>query len=250
MSSGTSQVLVAINGLGGLARLWERFAAALPRNIQLRVLDLPGHGALPPAGVYRYPALVEDVARRTSDLARFPLVGWSVGGAVAWLFAARYPDRTKSLILIEPAAPHQSRFRQAPPPEPVHTFTYSSALKAVEAMRSIDPTITVEDVEAMYRVNATGRWEPRFDPAFFPVLVEEARDHGEEYFFELEKIQVPTLIIFGEQSFIQPHERDEIASGLRRVRIETIRSAGHFVVHEQPGATAALVAAFLTGQRT
>jgi len=242
--------LVAINGLGGLARLWDGFAAALQGDFQLRVLDLPGHGEVPPAADYRYPALVEDVLHRTSDLDPFPLIGWSVGGAVAWLFAARYPDRVKTLILIEPAAPHQSRFRHAPPPEPVHPFTYSSALKAVEAMRSIDPAITVEDVEAIYRVNAAGRWEPRFDPAFFPVLVEEAREHGEEYFFELDKIRVPTLLIFGERSFIRSSEREEIASGLRSVRTETINSAGHFLVHEQPGPATALVTAFLKEQTT
>ena len=209
------------------------------------MLDLPGHGDLPAATDYRYPALVEDAVRRTRDLGPFPLIGWSVGAAVAWLFAARHPERVRLLILIEPAAPHQSRFRHGPVPDPVHPFTYAGASKAADALRGIDPTITLDDIEALYRINSAGRWEPRFDPACLPVLVEEARDHGEEYYFELENVRVPTLIIFGERTFLAPREREEIASGVRSARVETVSAAGHFLVHEKPRETAALAAGFI-----
>ena len=237
--------LVAVNGLGGLEYLWAGFGAALPRTTSLRVLDLPGHGDRPPADDYRYAALVADVAGRTADLDPFALVGWSVGAAVAWLFAARRPGRVTRLVLLDPAAPHQSRFRNGPLPEPVHAYTFESVASAVEALRGVDPTTTEEDVRAGYRKDPSGRWEPRFDPAIFPDLVADARDHGEEIYRELEQVRAPTLIVCGERSFIRAEQVAEIASALRDVRVETMPGAGHFMIRERPGEVARRVVDFL-----
>src|SRR5919204_808948 len=84
---GMRQTLVAVNGLGGLAYLWNGFERALPSQLGLRVVDLPGHGDEPAAADYSYGAVVEDVVRRSADLPPFSLVGWSVGAAVGWLLA-------------------------------------------------------------------------------------------------------------------------------------------------------------------
>lgn len=85
------RTIVAVNGLGGLEHLWDGFRAALPPAVQLRVLDLPGHGDRPPAEDYRYAALVGDVVQRTADLGPFPLLGWSVVAPSRgwWLRATR-----------------------------------------------------------------------------------------------------------------------------------------------------------------
>ena len=71
-------------------------------------LDLPGHGEAPPASDYHYGSLVAHVLKAVTGIEWFALLGHSVGAAVAWLFAARYPARVTRLILVEPAAPHQS----------------------------------------------------------------------------------------------------------------------------------------------
>ena len=172
--------VVAINGLGGLAYLWERLAAAMAPGYRLEVLDLAGHGDRPRVADYHYDALVEDVVERVASHRTFPLLGWSVGAAVAWLVAARHPDRVTHLVLIEPAAPHQSPFRFAPDPPASHEFTFASIDEAVQAIGAIYPTVTEIDVRRLYRQNAASRWEPRFDPAIFPALVEDAREQGEE----------------------------------------------------------------------
>jgi esterase len=240
--------LVAVNGLGGLEYLWEGFRAELPSTISLRVLDLPGHGDRPPAADYRYGALVTDVADRTADLDPFPLIGWSVGAAVAWLFAARHPGRATGLVLLDPAVPHQSRFQHGPTPEPVHPYTFASVAEAVEVLRGADPTATDADVRAGYRVNRSSRWEPRFDPAIFPALVEDARARGEEMYLELGGVRVPTLVLRGERSFLGPEQVAEIASALPDARVETVAGAGHFMVRERPAEVVRQVVAFLAGR--
>ncbi len=238
-------LLVAVNGLGGLTYLWDAFGAALAPAVTLRVLDLPGHGDRPPAADYRYDALVQDVAVRTAGLEPFPLAGWSVGAAVAWLFAARHPGRVTRLVLLDPAAPHRSRFRHGPIPEPVHPFTYESVEQAVGVLRGIDPTTTEADVVLGHRQNASGRWESRFDPAIFPALVKDAREHGEALTRELERVRIPTLVVRGERSFRPPEDLDEIVAALPGARVETVPGAGHFMVRERPEAVAGLVLDFL-----
>jgi len=237
--------IVAINGLGGLEYLWDPFRAALPASADLRVLDLPGHGDRRPAADYRYAALVEDALDRTADLEPFPLLGWSVGGAVAWLLAARCPERVTGLVLLDPAAPHQSPFKDRPTPAPEHAFTYASPAEARATMAGIDPTTTEEDVHRSHRQNARGRWEPRFDPAIFPALVLDARERGDAFRAELAGIRAPALIVWGERSFLPAHQRAEIAAETPGARETTLAGAGHFMVREQPERLAALVLDFL-----
>lgn len=237
--------LLAINGLGGLEFLWDGFRAAIAPKHDLVVLDLPGHGDRKPLPDYHYAALVEDVVQQVESRRAFPLLGWSVGATVAWLVAARHPRLVTHLVLIEPAAPHLDRFRNGPIPEPVHSFTYASVDKAMAALAAIDSSITPQDVDRLYRRNAIGRLEPRFDPAIFPALVEDARDRGEELGLELSAVRCPVLVIRGEKSFISEAMARDVSGLAPRSRYVTVKGAGHFIVKERPVETAAIVADFL-----
>jgi len=108
--------LLVVHGLGDRAAAWRRFAAAMPAGRDIVTFDLPGHGESPPANDSRYPALVEAVGRAAAGYDRFALLGHSVGGALAWLYAASHPERVTRLVLVEPAAPHRSRFLAGPTP--------------------------------------------------------------------------------------------------------------------------------------
>src|SRR5207247_9786808 len=150
-------------------------------EVASRAPDLPGHGEAPAARDYHYGSLVEHVLTAVRGVDRFALLGHSVGAAVAWLFAARYPARVTRLILVEPAAPHQSRFIHSPTPEPRHPFTYASPGDALLAMRAFDLSVTEQEIRRDYRQRTDGRWEPSFDPAVFPPLVEDAKARGQQF---------------------------------------------------------------------
>jgi pimeloyl-ACP methyl ester carboxylesterase len=71
-------------------------------------IDLRGHGrSRPPAdGDYSIEGMATDVGAVADHLglARFVLVGHSLGGAVSVAFAGRHPDRVAGLLLLDPAS--------------------------------------------------------------------------------------------------------------------------------------------------
>ena len=125
LSRDRPEPLLVVHGLGDRALAWRRFAAAMAPGREVVLFDLPGHGDAPPGADYRYPALVEAVGRAAEGYDRFALLGHSIGGAVAWLYAARHPERVMRLVLVEAAAPHRSRFIDGPSPPASHPYTYS-----------------------------------------------------------------------------------------------------------------------------
>jgi pimeloyl-ACP methyl ester carboxylesterase len=245
LSRDRPEPLLVVHGLGDRALAWRRFAAAMEPGREVVTFDLPGHGDAPPGADYRYPALVEAVGRAAEGYDRFALLGHSIGGAVAWVYAARHPERVTRLVLVEAAAPHRSRFIDCPSPAATHPYTYSSLAEAVEALSAFDPTATEEVVRENYRERPDGRWEPAFDAAIFPMLVDDQRENGRRYWEDLGGIRVPTLVVRAGASFGDAGQLEEIAAAIPGARLLTLDGVGHFLHRERPDQLAQAVGEFL-----
>jgi pimeloyl-ACP methyl ester carboxylesterase len=98
--------VIMLHGFGASLHTWEPWAAALADRYRVIRYDLPGFGLSPPDPRGDY-SLGRDIAvlgalMDALGLARATLIGNSMGGKVAWHFAARYPDRVEKLVLISP----------------------------------------------------------------------------------------------------------------------------------------------------
>jgi len=98
--------LVLIHGSNGSLYEWEGWARELGAQARLISVDLPGHGLTGawPRDEYTVEAYADfvEVLVDALNLDRFVLAGHSLGGAVAWTFAATRPDRVSQLILVDP----------------------------------------------------------------------------------------------------------------------------------------------------
>ncbi len=101
--------VLALHGWLDNAASFDRLAPLLS-DCYVVALDLPGHGLSDhrPAGTwYHYMDYLDDVGDVVNALgwSRFTLLGHSLGGAIASVFAAAFPERVECLLLIEALGP-------------------------------------------------------------------------------------------------------------------------------------------------
>ena len=99
--------LVLLHGYGGTYADWLLAAKYLTANFRVIIPDLPGWGAstrLPDAS-YGYAAQVDRLHGFVDALhpGEFALAGHSMGGAIAGLYAAKYPKDVAALVLVDSA---------------------------------------------------------------------------------------------------------------------------------------------------
>ena len=91
--------LVLLHGWGLNSLVWDALVPQLLPGCHLTLIELPGMGRSPlPAGDYDLDYLVRHLEPLLPHQAW--LVGWSLGGTLAWTLAARFPERVRGVINI------------------------------------------------------------------------------------------------------------------------------------------------------
>ena len=102
----TAPAVILLHGFGSSLQTWDEWARDLECDHRVLRYDLTGFGltGADPTGDYSdargiaiLVALMDQVG-----LARASIVGNSMGGRIAWTFAALHPERTDRLVLISP----------------------------------------------------------------------------------------------------------------------------------------------------
>ncbi|RMD01713.1 pimeloyl-[acyl-carrier protein] methyl ester esterase [Aquitalea palustris] len=97
-SRGRGPDVVMLHGWGLHGGVFDRVADVLAAHYCVHLVDLPGHGGSAPLARFDADAVADQLD------AHFPfpvqLLGWSLGGLIAQHWAARHPDKIKSLALV------------------------------------------------------------------------------------------------------------------------------------------------------
>ncbi|MDD4651857.1 MAG: alpha/beta hydrolase [Methanothrix sp.] len=96
-----------VHSLAGNSGHWSSQLDHLRKNRRAIAIDLRGHGRSDPArdGDYSIEAMANDIdsVARALGLARFVLVGHSMGGSVSIEYAGRHPEKVAGLLLADPS---------------------------------------------------------------------------------------------------------------------------------------------------
>jgi esterase len=100
---GDGPPLVMLHGFTGHAHTWDHTAQALSERYRVLALDQRGHGDTEWTTAYGSRPMVQDVQRFLDalHLDRVTLMGLSMGGNVAYLFAAAHPERVERLVILD-----------------------------------------------------------------------------------------------------------------------------------------------------
>ncbi|KAJ8257937.1 hypothetical protein GJAV_G00191340 [Gymnothorax javanicus] len=255
--------ILMLHGFSSNKDGWLSLVKFLPKHLHLLCLDIPGHGGTTrtstddysvPGQVRRIHQFVESVRLNKKP---FHLMGSSLGGSLAGVYAAFYPEHIFGLTLVCPGglrAPIQSRFEE-------HLLVLQKA--GVSTTCPLIPT-TPQEMEDMMQLCSHVRFRiPQqilqgmvdvrlphngfYRECFKKVIEEESRyclhDH-------MHKITAPVQVIWGKQDeVVDVSGTTVIAEVVPGCQVELLDNCGHSVVKERPKKTAKLIMDFIIAQQ-
>lgn len=190
------------------------------------------------------------------------ILGHSWGGLLAVLYASRYPERVRSLVLMSPIEPGQRYREETTRRQRAGRSSRDSAAIAElvdsKAFRSRNP----EAVNQLYRLSFRSTFADTGLASRLPVdfTARTARAAGTvpelllgplgdyDFWDRLERIQAPALVVHGSEDPIPSAMAREMSRRMPDARFELISAAGHFPFVEAPEALFSPVRRFLKGR--
>lgn len=234
-SGGAGEPLVFLHGAGtgsgfNFSRSWaEKFKVYLPYH--------PGFGESPDsAAIASIPDYVLHYLELLDHLRidKAYLVGLSLGGWIAATLATQNSQRLKKLVLVAPAGlrvpeyPTLDIFRLKPDELPAH-LAHDPAVLAPYVPDPHGPDFLDFLVNDYHDMSSFARlaWERPYDPQL-------AR--------WLHRINVPTLLVYGDKDRITPVEQSKMwAALIPGARTHIVQDAGHLVLDEKKEAARAVL---------
>jgi pimeloyl-ACP methyl ester carboxylesterase len=247
--------LLLIHGGRDHARSWDWVARELRRDYHVIAPDLRGHGdsAWAIGGMYSLSDFVLDLTQLADALELGPLhvIAHSLGGSVALQFAGVYPERVRRLVAIEGLGP---------PPEMLERWVgvpgwkrlqnwietmkglagrmprrYRSIEEAAQRMQEANAFLSKEQARHL-TIHGVARNEDRTFSWKFDNYVRAIGPHRldlEEIKALWGRIECPTLLVRGAESWASDPEEDGRIAAFRHARSVSIPGAGHWVHHDR-----------------
>ena len=209
--------MLCLHGFLDQAGSWMRVAEPLvAAGYRVLMYDHRGHGCsdhVGAGGYYHFPDYLTDLEAVADALAleRLSLVGHSMGGTVAGLFAGLRPERVERLVLVEGLGPpcvneagvvdqfvkHLDHLR-APPKHPTFATVEDAVVRLQRFTPSLDADLARYLAERSTRPVEGGvcwRWDP-LHRTRSPMAYDLQR-----HLSILRRIRAPTTLVFGADSW-------------------------------------------------
>lgn len=233
--------LVLIHGAGGDHLSWPSQIRRLS-GYRVYAPDLPGHGKSGGHGLQRIESYGEAVLSwiQVLGLPKMILAGHSMGGAIVLWLAIHYPELVQGLVLM-----------------------------STGARLPVNLSI-IEELATQYgfpsAVDKICRWS--FSPKIEPQLVENVKKQmlklrpsvlaGDfracdliDQSGELEKVQVPTMVLVGDEDKMTPvRYSEELRDGIKGSELKLVRGSGHMLPLEKPDQTKIYLREFIDRVRS
>lgn len=242
--------LIMLHGAGSSLHTWESCALSLSSAYRVVRYDLPGCGLTGPdvTGDYSEARGMQILLGLMNELSieRASLMGNSMGGRLAWRFAARHPERIEKLVLISPDGFERPGhgYGRAPVLPPFVKLTKYALPKALLrrqlALSYGDRRKLNEETVARYHdlIRSSG-----VRPSMISRAEQTVLDDPTPF---LKNIGAPTLIVWGELDALIPSSyAGRFLDALPNATLVTLPGLGHMPHEEDAGTLLEPVRAFL-----
>lgn len=244
--------LLLIHGFGSSLETWDAWARDLSARYRVVRLDLPGCGLSEPDPTRNYSdtrtlALVGGLMDRLG-IGTATLIGNSMGGRIAWRFAAAFPGRVSKLVLISPDGFASPGFEYGKPPRVpmllslMKYFLPRALMRQNLAAAYADPARLSEPVVERY-------YDLLLAPGNRGAMLDRMRQSVlEDPVPMLRRIEAPTLLLWGEQDRLIPYANAaDYLRALPHATLVSFPDLGHVPQEEAPAESLKPVEIFLAG---
>jgi esterase len=236
---GQGRPLLILHGLFGQSDNWNSLAKQFGEaGFEVYTIDLRNHGLSPHSDVWNYQVMSDDVYELITDLnlKEVALLGHSMGGKVAMLFAIQHPEVLSNLIVVDIApkyySPHHQEVLKA-----LNTVDFGIVKTRKETEGVLSRYITDEGTKQFLLKNIF--WKENEELAWrfnLKVITAQIENVGEITTSD-HTCSVPTLFIRGEKSnYVLDSDINQIQEIFPLLTLKTIAGAGHWVHAEKPSA--------------
>lgn len=234
---GHGRPLLIIHGFLGSSDNWKTFSGQYAaEGFEVHALDMRNHGRSFHDAVSTYDAMVADVNAycESRGMQDCDVIGHSMGGKIAMLFATRYPDKVEKLVVADISPKY---YRQ-------HHQDILEALNAVDfgvkpgraeveeiMKRHLTDSGTIQFLMKNLYWVTPGQLAFRFN---LPVLTDQIENVGQAL-PEDAVFDKPTLFLKGGNSnYIKDEDSQLIRKHFPKAVIAAIKDAGHWLHAEKP----------------
>jgi pimeloyl-ACP methyl ester carboxylesterase len=243
-------VVILLHGFGSSLDTWEPWAKILADRYRVIRFDLPGFGLTgpDPTGDYSDARSIQVLAGLMDALSveRATLIGNSLGGKLAWMFAAARPERVDKLVLISPdgfASPGFEYGKKPDVPVFVRLLPYilpASLVRASLAPAYGDKAALTDALVDRYRDLMLA---PGVRSAMIARMEQVALAPPEPL---LRRITAPTLLVWGAHDGMIPFSNaSDYLKSIPNSRLAELPTLGHVPMEEAPAESVQPVLAFL-----
>jgi esterase len=244
--------VVCVHGYTSSAQAFNAPARHFQDRLRLIAPDVRGHGesAWSPEGAYEYRDQVGDLAALVDalGLARFTLIGTSMGGIIAMAYAGEHPDRLQRLVINDIGPDAETGSQRITETVGSRPEEFATLDEAMAYRRQVSP-ITAARSEAdqrelalgVLRQRADGRWIWKMDPAYIRQRVERGAPRRPALWPVLQRLPCPTLVIWGTDSdVLSEAQARRMVDTLPKGQLVAVPGVGHAPTLMEPAALSAL----------
>jgi pimeloyl-ACP methyl ester carboxylesterase len=244
--------IVCVHGYTGSAQAFNALARHLFDRFRILAPDVRGHGesAWSPTGAYGYADQAGDLAEFADRLGldKFLLIGTSMGGIIAMVYAAQHARRLDGLVIndIGPdAEAGTERVTRLVGSRPERFASLDAAMAYRRMISPITATRSARDqqelAEGVLRQLPDGRWTWRMDPACIRQRIEHGPPRRPPLWPALAALPCPALVVWGTESdVLSEAQARRMVEALPHGELVAVPGVGHAPTLVEPVVLAAL----------